>query len=169
MARRCSRRRPEPDVALVDIGLPDGDGLELSDQLTAPPWAVRVVLVSSDSDRREGRGRRGGGRVHPQERPVGPSLAAARRGMTAMDLRRDGPLRMWSGRTTSSSVTGSAGAARRGLDVVAEAGDAGDLLALTLAHRPDVAVMDIRMPPRRDDDGLQVALESAGGCPTSGS
>lgn len=39
-----------PDVALVDIGLPDGDGLELSRRLTASPWGVRVVLVSSDSD-----------------------------------------------------------------------------------------------------------------------
>lgn len=46
-----------------------------------------------------------------------------------------------------------------GLDVVAEAGDALELLALTLAHRPDVAVVDIGMPPRRDDDGLQVAIE----------
>ncbi|RJU00260.1 response regulator [Arthrobacter frigidicola] len=39
-----------PDVALVDIGLPDGDGLELSRQLTGAPYRVRVVLISSDSD-----------------------------------------------------------------------------------------------------------------------
>ena len=39
-----------PDLALVDIDLPDGNGLELSKQLTAPPWGVRVVLVSVDSD-----------------------------------------------------------------------------------------------------------------------
>jgi DNA-binding NarL/FixJ family response regulator len=39
-----------PDVALVDIDLPDGNGLELSKQLAAPPWSVRVVLVSVDSD-----------------------------------------------------------------------------------------------------------------------
>ena len=46
-----------------------------------------------------------------------------------------------------------------GMEVVAEAGDALELLALTLAYRPDVAVIDIGMPPRRDDDGLQVAIE----------
>lgn len=39
-----------PDLALVDIDLPDGNGLELSKQLTAPPWGVRVLLVSVDSD-----------------------------------------------------------------------------------------------------------------------
>jgi DNA-binding NarL/FixJ family response regulator len=46
-----------------------------------------------------------------------------------------------------------------GLDVVAQCGDAQDLLRRTLAHRPDVAIVDVRMPPRRDDDGLVVAIE----------
>lgn len=39
-----------PDVALVDIGLPDGNGLDLSRILAGAPWQMRVVLVSSDSD-----------------------------------------------------------------------------------------------------------------------
>jgi DNA-binding NarL/FixJ family response regulator len=39
-----------PDLALVDIGLPDGDGLELSRKLTTALPSVRVVLVSADSD-----------------------------------------------------------------------------------------------------------------------
>lgn len=39
-----------PDIALVDIGLPDGTGLELSRLLTGEPWQIRVILVSSDSD-----------------------------------------------------------------------------------------------------------------------
>jgi DNA-binding NarL/FixJ family response regulator len=46
-----------------------------------------------------------------------------------------------------------------GLDVVVQAGDADELLRRTLAHRPDVAVVDVRMPPREEDDGLVVALE----------
>ena len=39
-----------PDTALVDIGLPDGDGFALAAQLVAMPWPLRVVLISSDSD-----------------------------------------------------------------------------------------------------------------------
>jgi DNA-binding NarL/FixJ family response regulator len=39
-----------PGVALVDIGLPDGDGFSLTRQLRAKPWAMRVVVFSSDAD-----------------------------------------------------------------------------------------------------------------------
>src|SRR3954452_2709810 len=46
-----------------------------------------------------------------------------------------------------------------GFDVVAQAGDADDLLRKGLAHRPDVVVTDIQMPPGRGDDGLRAALE----------
>lgn len=40
-----------PDTVLVDIGLPDGDGFSLTQQLCAKSWPMRVVLFSSDSDR----------------------------------------------------------------------------------------------------------------------
>ena len=44
-----------------------------------------------------------------------------------------------------------------GFEVVAEAGDAEDLLRKVRAHKPDVAVVDIRMPPTHVDEGLQAA------------
>jgi DNA-binding NarL/FixJ family response regulator len=44
-----------------------------------------------------------------------------------------------------------------GFDVVATAADADELLRKARAHRPDVVVTDIRMPPTLTDDGLRAA------------
>jgi DNA-binding NarL/FixJ family response regulator len=44
-----------------------------------------------------------------------------------------------------------------GLEVVGQAGDLEDLLRKVRAHRPDVAVVDIRMPPTHTDEGLRAA------------
>jgi DNA-binding NarL/FixJ family response regulator len=46
-----------------------------------------------------------------------------------------------------------------GFDVVAQAGDADDLVRKVGAHRPDAAVIDIRMPPTHTTEGLEAALE----------
>ena len=46
-----------------------------------------------------------------------------------------------------------------GFEVVAEASDAPDLLRKVGSHKPDVAVVDIQMPPDNTDDGLRAALE----------
>ena len=39
-----------PDAALVDVGLPDGDGFTLAARLSALSWHPRVVLTSTDAD-----------------------------------------------------------------------------------------------------------------------
>lgn len=46
-----------------------------------------------------------------------------------------------------------------GLEVVGQAGDAEDLKRKVFAHRPDLAIVDVRMPPDHTDDGLRAALE----------
>jgi DNA-binding NarL/FixJ family response regulator len=55
-----------------------------------------------------------------------------------------------------------------GHEVVAQAGDADDLLRKALAHKPDVAVVDIRMPPTQTDDGLRAAIKIRRRLPTTG-
>src|SRR5512133_16202 len=47
-----------------------------------------------------------------------------------------------------------------GFEIVAVAEDAPDLLRKTRAHKPDVVVTDIQMPPDSTDDGLRAAIES---------
>jgi DNA-binding NarL/FixJ family response regulator len=46
-----------------------------------------------------------------------------------------------------------------GMEVVGQAGDAEDLVRKVRAHKPDVAVIDVRMPPTNTDDGLRAAQE----------
>jgi two-component system nitrate/nitrite response regulator NarL len=46
----AAARELRPDVLLVDVGLPDRDGITLARELTALPWGPRVVLTSSNRD-----------------------------------------------------------------------------------------------------------------------
>jgi CheY-like chemotaxis protein len=47
----------------------------------------------------------------------------------------------------------------RGCEVAATAGTAPELLAAVAEHRPDVAVVDVRMPPTHTDEGIRAAVE----------
>ena len=55
-----------------------------------------------------------------------------------------------------------------GFDVVGVAADARDLLRKTNAHKPDVVITDIQMPPDRTDDGLRAAIEIRRSRPETG-
>ena len=44
-----------------------------------------------------------------------------------------------------------------GHEVVGQAGDAEDLMRKVRAHKPDLAVVDVRMPPSQTDEGLRAA------------
>ena len=46
-----------------------------------------------------------------------------------------------------------------GFEVVAQSGNAEDLLRHVAMHKPDVAIVDIRMPPTQTDEGLRAAKE----------
>jgi len=55
-----------------------------------------------------------------------------------------------------------------GFDVVARCEDAHDLLAKVENYAPDVAIVDIRLPPTHNDEGLQAALEIRKSHPSMG-
>ncbi|MFJ3363626.1 response regulator [Streptomyces anthocyanicus] len=46
------------------------------------------------------------------------------------------------------------------LDVVAKVGSADEVLDAIDAHRPDVAILDVRMPPTHTDEGIRAAVEA---------
>lgn len=45
-----------------------------------------------------------------------------------------------------------------GFEVVGQAADGETLIRKTRAHKPDIAIIDIRMPPTHTDEGLRAAL-----------
>jgi len=49
--------------------------------------------------------------------------------------------------------------AERGHEVVAAAGDAAELVAAVEREQPDIAIVDVRMPPTFTDEGVRAALE----------
>jgi len=55
-----------------------------------------------------------------------------------------------------------------GEDVVAAVGDATSLVAAVEQHRPDLAIVDVRMPPDLTDDGLRAAISIRGLWPDVG-
>jgi DNA-binding NarL/FixJ family response regulator len=48
----------------------------------------------------------------------------------------------------------------QGVDVVAQAEDAAGLLRIVAGHKPDVAIVDVRLPPSFTDEGLRAAIEA---------
>src|SRR5437773_908479 len=46
---------------------------------------------------------------------------------------------------------------RAGFEVLGRCGDASELIALVREHRPELAIVDIRMPPSHTTEGLEAA------------
>ena len=58
--------------------------------------------------------------------------------------------------------------ADHGIEVVAAVADAEELLTAVAAHRPDLAVVDVRMPPTHTDEGIRAALRIKAEHPATG-
>jgi DNA-binding NarL/FixJ family response regulator len=50
--------------------------------------------------------------------------------------------------------------ADEGIDVVEAVGDGDELLVAAARQRPDLAIVDVRMPPTHTDEGLRAAIEA---------
>jgi DNA-binding NarL/FixJ family response regulator len=55
-----------------------------------------------------------------------------------------------------------------GHEVVGQAGDPDDLMRKVRAHKPDIAIVDVRMPPTQTDEGLRAAKEIRSELPATG-
>jgi DNA-binding NarL/FixJ family response regulator/class 3 adenylate cyclase len=90
-----------------------------------------------------------------------PPLSTARRGFRGMRVV-----------LSDDSVLLREGIARlledAGFEVVAQSGTADDLLRHVGMHKPDVALVDIRMPPTQTDEGLRAAQEIRERWPATG-
>ena len=49
-AALAAANRLKPEAVLLDVELPDGDGVALARELAALPWRPRIVLTSIDGD-----------------------------------------------------------------------------------------------------------------------
>ena len=98
-------------------------------------------------------------------RSTGASRSSARRG-GGHDGPRGDPVRVV---VADDSVLLREGVVRlleeAGIEVVGQAGDADELLRKVRAHKPDVAIVDVRMPPTNTDDGLRAAQQIRGELP----
>ena len=56
----------------------------------------------------------------------------------------------------------------QGHEVVGSAGDGPDMVRKAKAHRPDIVIADVRMPPSQTDEGMRAALEIRAAEPSIG-
>jgi DNA-binding NarL/FixJ family response regulator len=164
-------RESEPELALVDIGLPDGNGYDLTGELLELPRPPAVVLISSHGEAEVSPCVAGSGALGfiPKDELSGERIEALLGESAPAPADGAAPMRVL---VADDSVLLRAGIVRlladAGFEVVAEAGDAEELLRKAAAHKPDVAIVDIRMPPDGTDDGLRAALEIRRRLPRTG-
>jgi len=174
----AAAERLRPQVILLDVMLPDGSGIEIAAALADRCLdGTRVVLTSSRSAADLG--------VTLEEAPVRGFIAkdaftgeafaelveaASVNGTGVVPGRLStaaGAIATGSGPTALRVVIADDAALLRqgiarlltdaGMDVCGQAEDASGLMRLVEAERPDIAIVDIRMPPTHTDEGLVAA------------
>ena len=153
-------QRLRPDLVLLDVQLPDIDGFDVASRLSNGAGPAIVLVSSRDSSDFGPLVARSGARGFvPEGRALGRShpRAPVDRPPTSLSAMSD-QIRVV---LADDSVLLREGLARlledSGFEVAGQSGDAEDLLRKVGAHHPDVAVVDVRMPPSHTDEGLRAA------------
>jgi DNA-binding NarL/FixJ family response regulator len=162
-------RDVRPDAVLLDVHLPDAFGPDVAAELTRSTPPPTVLLMSSDGDSISGDdARAAGARGFVAKTDLARTDLASWFG-TAVTVRGVSPIRILIAEDQLLLREGLARLlAESGFDVVAQAADATDLLRKVNAHRPDVALVDVQMPPGGEDDGLRAAIEIRAAFPDVG-
>ncbi len=176
----------DPEVVMVDVQLPDIDGFEVTERLARldrrsrgdPHVEPRRERPRDARDgepctwlhpegRDLGHGDRSAARADPLSLPVrsvarqrdfGDNAAHRRRALRSRA--RHAPIRV---ALADDSVLLREGIARlladKGFEIVGQSGTAEDLLLKVRSYSPDIAIVDIKMPPTHTDEGLRAAKE----------
>jgi DNA-binding NarL/FixJ family response regulator len=120
------------DVVLLDILLPDIDGFEVAQHRASQPAGPGRGAGGNILGRQPGRGGHGHPGGHPMRVILADDATVIRRGLARL-------------------------LADEGIEVCGQAGHPDELLRLVRLHRPDVAIVDIRMPPTHTTEGLAAA------------
>ena len=157
-----------PDVILLDVRLPDMDGFAVAGELRARGCPAAIVVTSSSDDplypeRAVDSGARGFVAKHDVCGAALDRLLGLNGALLPRPTGERGRLRGMRVVIADDSVLLRAGLARlledAGIEVAGQAADAEDLLRKVRAHKPDIAVTDIRMPPTQTDEGLRAAQQ----------
>jgi PAS domain S-box-containing protein len=125
----------------IDIDSPEGDGTTVRAEIPCQAPNERPALRDSSIQQR-----------------AADDIFATVKTPVVDRVGGDGPLRVV---VADDALLLRAGVTRvlqdAGFEVVGQADDADGLMRYVRAHRPDVVVTDIRMPPTHSDEGLQAA------------
>ena len=156
---------------IIDVQLPDIDGFAVAAQLhrSTDLSAVASDLESSEPRLRRSCGDKSCARLHPEGRTFSESdRLDARRATLSNEMVDPRGSRGAEPRAVRIVLADDAVLLREGIasvltvkgfEIVGQAGTAEELLLKVRSYTPDIAIVDIKMPPTHTDEGLRAARE----------